>query len=247
MLILSLTTLLATQSLPNEMQVPGTLLSGPIAPEQGRTAIIAWHGNRVVTVPEPPGSQPGADLNIRIVDISNARNPVVTRINARAGGFNSHGYFHMGPYLYIGGHETTVGSGMYVDSLRINGSGALVDANIETSGLLVGTYNRSGAQSPWGAEMWWSYGEVRGNAWLGVRRSGHFIHDWQNGGAPTGPGVKATWDHLGQTGRLHGGGLPGPRGPPGGGQPQPPRQQPVRHVPGRIRLHEQLQDRHAQL
>ena len=48
------------QDFPNVARVPGELLAGPIAPEQGRTAIVAWHGGRVVSVPEGPGSQPGA-------------------------------------------------------------------------------------------------------------------------------------------------------------------------------------------
>ena len=59
----------AAQGFPNIARTEGELLSGPIAPEQGRTAIIAWHGDRIVTVPESPGSQFGADVNMRVVEI----------------------------------------------------------------------------------------------------------------------------------------------------------------------------------
>ena len=189
---------LAAADLPNVTQVPGTLLAGPIDPEQGRAAIVAWHGGRIVSVPEAPGSQPGADLQVRVVDIRDPASPVVEVRPFTASGFNAHGYFHSGTHLYIGPHTVPGG---WPDSLAIT-PGGLVSRSIETDlGLPVGTYNRSGAQSPWGAEMWWSYGAVEGRAFLARRRStSHWVHDWANGGAPTGPAVTATWDHLGRTG-----------------------------------------------
>lgn len=188
---------------PNVPQVPGTLLNGPIAPEQGRTAIVCWHGGRIISVPEPPGSQPGADLRVRIVNISDPANPQITTQTYQAGGFNSHAYFHYGPYLFIGPHETAPGNGTYRDSLFYTGtSGVFQERNMEdNAGLPIGTYSRSGTQSPWGATLYWSYGDVGGNAYLAIRRSiQEYTHDWNNGGAPTGPAVKATWDHLGLTG-----------------------------------------------
>lgn len=195
-------TALAAADLPNVAQTPGALLNGPIAPELGRTAIIAWHGGRIVAVPEIPGSQAGADIQVRIVDIRDPANPGIVVKPYRASGFNAHGYFHYGPYLYIGPHETVPGNGQWRDSFFTTGSGVLNESNIETNGgMPVSTYNRSGAQSPWGAEMWWSYGEVTGNAFLTIRRSlAEWTHDWANNGAPTGPAVKARWDHLGRTG-----------------------------------------------
>ena len=187
---------------PNVAQTPGALLNGPIAPEQGRTAIVAWHGGRIISVPEPPGSQNGADLRVRIVNISNPASPQITVMPYQCGGFNSHGYFHYGPYLFIGGHETAPGSGVYRDSLYLNGaSGNFLERNMEPdAGLPIGTYGRAGAQSPWGARHYWSYGDISGPAWLAIRRNGEYTHDWNNGGAATGPAVKATWDLLGQTG-----------------------------------------------
>ena len=206
-----------SQGFPNVARTPGQLLSGPIAPEQGRSAIVAWHGERIVSVPEPPGSQPGADVLIRVVELTDPTNPQVTLVPAGAGGFNSHGYFQYGPYLFVGPHclgddlsPCNGSNNVYRDSFRIGGSGTAIGnsqlrrASMESdAGLLVGAYNRSGAQSPWGAEMWWTYGQVSGNAWLAVRRNpGDWVYDWNNNGVPTGPAIQSTWDHLGETGVI---------------------------------------------
>ncbi len=216
----------SAQGFPNVARTPGELLAGPIAPEQGRTAIVAWHGERIVSVPEPPGSQPGADVDMRIVDISDIdlmtdwtddSHIQVTHIPAGTGGFNSHGYFKSGPYLYVGGHclsgdlsECDGSDNQYRDSFVINGTGpTFANSNLsrasmqDDNGLAIGTYSRSGAQSPWGVRMWWSYGDVEGDAWLGVRRDPNdYLHDWTNGGAPTGPALQSTWDHLSDTGVI---------------------------------------------
>src|SRR5262249_19163560 len=54
---------------PNVPQTPGALLSGLNAPQQGRTAIIAYQDGILFTVPEVPSSQPGADFQVRSWDI----------------------------------------------------------------------------------------------------------------------------------------------------------------------------------
>ncbi|MDX2177347.1 MAG: Ig-like domain-containing protein [Candidatus Sumerlaeia bacterium] len=205
------------QGFPNVPRTPGELLAGPIAPEQGRTAIIAWHGDYLVTVPEPPGSQFGADVQMRVMDISDLSNIQVAVLPATSFGFNAHGYFQTGEYLFVGPHcldsnnQPCNGSdNLYRDALRIGGPGTPIGfSNLTRStmemdaGIPVGTYDRSGAQSPWGARMYWSYGAVEGNAFLSVRRTvGEWLHDWGNGGAPTGPALEASWDHLGQTGVI---------------------------------------------
>ena len=59
---------------PNQPQTKGELLSGPLAPNQGRTASIAYHQGFIVTTPESPGSAPGSDQLSRAWDISNPRN-----------------------------------------------------------------------------------------------------------------------------------------------------------------------------
>ncbi|MBI1290103.1 PKD domain-containing protein [bacterium] len=199
---------------PNVARTPGELISGPISPEQGRTAIIAFHGDRIITVPEAPGSQGGADNLVRLYDVSDPASPQVTVFPFRATGFHAHAYFHSGNDLYIGPHCVSGDGSLcdgsddhWVNSFRIGGSGpailgsGLTHADIEDTGLLVGGINRSGTQSPWGVEDFWSYSPVGGNSFIAVRRGpGQYIYDWANGGARTGPAILHSWDHLGQTG-----------------------------------------------
>jgi PKD repeat protein len=204
LLLCAITAVAHAGDFPNVTQVPGTLLNGPIHPQQGRTAIVAWHGGRVVSVPEAPGSQNGADLRVRIVNISDPANPQVTVMPYAAGGLSAHGYLQYGRYLWISGHEVTPGSGVYRDSLYTTATGVFQERSLEQDGgLPLSTYTKSGAQSPWGAREFWSYNNVGGNAFLTVRRSlAEYTHDWNNGGSPTGPAVKASFDLLGQTGII---------------------------------------------
>ena len=37
----------SAQGFPNVPRTPGELLAGPVAPEMGRAAIVAWHGDRI--------------------------------------------------------------------------------------------------------------------------------------------------------------------------------------------------------
>jgi len=205
------------QGFPNVARTEGELLAGPVAPEQGRTAIVAWHGDRIVTVPEAPGSQPGADVLMRVVDINDPTNPQVTILPAHTSGFHAHGYFQTGNHLYVGPHcldsglNPCTGTGdIWGDSLRIGGAGAAIGgselrrASLETdTGMAIGGIDKSGAQSPWGVRDFWTYGPVSGNTFLAVRRTAaQWIYDWGNGGAPTGPAIYSSWDHLGQTGVI---------------------------------------------
>ena len=216
--VLALATTATAQDLPNIARTPGTLLAGPIAPEQGRTAIVAWHGGRIVSVPEGPGSQPGADLQMRVVDLStlDTTGPVVTVVPAHTSGFHAHGYYHTGDYLFVGPHclgdlldpcNGTFPHDIWGNAFRIGGPGTPIgsselrraDIDGET-GLLLGSVQRAGAQSPWGLNDFWTYNTIGGDMFLAVRRNGDWVYDWANGGAPIGPAIKATWDHLGLTG-----------------------------------------------
>jgi len=215
---LTVATSVLAQDLPNVARTPGDLLAGPIAPQQGRTAIVAWHGGRVVSVPEAPGSQPGADLRMRVVSLEalDSTGPTVTVIPARASGFHAHGYYHTGSYLLVGPHclgnaldpcNGTYPHDVWANALRIGGAGTPIgdselrrgDIDSET-GLLLGSVQRAGAQSPWGLNDFWSYNTIGGDMWLAVRRGGAWVYDWGNGGAAVGPAITATWDHLGLTG-----------------------------------------------
>lgn len=208
----------AAQDFPNVARVAGELLAGPVAPEQGRTAIVAWHGGRVVSVPEGPGSQPGADLQIRVVSLEalDATGPSVTVVPAHTSGFHAHGYYQTGAYLFVGPHclgdaldpcNGTYPHDIWGNALRIGGAGTPIgdselrrgDIDNET-GLLLGSVQRAGAQSPWGLNDFWTYNTIGGDMWLAVRRNNDWVYDWANGGAPVGPAITAAWDHLGLTG-----------------------------------------------
>jgi DNA-binding beta-propeller fold protein YncE len=208
----------AAQDFPNVARVPGELLAGPVAPEQGRTAIVAWHGGRIVSVPEAPGSQPGADLQIRVVNLEalDTTGPSVTVVPAHTSGFHAHGYYQTGPYLFVGPHclgdaldpcNGTYPHDIWGNAFRIGGAGTPIgdselrrgDIDSET-GLLLGSVQRAGAQSPWGLNDFWTYNTIGGDMWLAVRRNNDWVYDWGNGGAPVGPAITAYWDHLGLTG-----------------------------------------------
>ena len=71
---------------PNVARTPGERIAGNIAPNQGRTAIIAYHNGVLFTVPEAPSSNPGSDLQVRTWDIStpaNLADPVELRVKDR--------------------------------------------------------------------------------------------------------------------------------------------------------------------
>lgn len=170
------------QGVPNVPQVPGTLLSGLNAPQQGRTAIIAYHNGILFTVPEVPSSQPGADFQVRTWDISDPTDPdELATHGITPMPINAHGYFQSGDHLVLGANwppeapwtfraEATPGvltRTTYPD-LRCAG----------VRGCLFGQWFIDGS--------FWSYGDVSGNAQIS--------RQWNV--------ILADWDHLGQTGVI---------------------------------------------
>jgi cytochrome c peroxidase len=222
-LLLSFTLLsgVAAQGFPNVPRTPGELLAGPVAPEMGRAAIVAWHGQRIVTVPEGPGSiVPPHDVRMRITDISDPTNPQVTVLGTYSGGaIHAHAYFQSGNHLFVGGHCTSANglnpcSGspgeFFANALRIGGPGVnlgssnLQRATIEEDiGLYLGSYDRMGTQAPWGANDYWTYGALDATSYLGIRR-GAADYIYGPGEVPNGPGVRQTWNHRGMTGNVRG-------------------------------------------
>src|SRR5688572_7363924 len=97
---------------PNVAQAPGALLSGPLAPDQGRTAILAYHNGVLFSVPEIPSSEPGSDFQVRIWNITNPAAPTgIAQLGGPTLGITpqpvmAHGYFFVirpaGAYLVIG-------------------------------------------------------------------------------------------------------------------------------------------------
>ncbi len=165
---------------PNVAQTAGALLSGLNAPEQGRTAIIAYHNGILYTVPEVPSSQPGADFQVRSWNIADPANPVVTGVfGITPMPVNAHGYFAAGDYLVLGANWPLEAPW----SFRATTPGV----NVRTSypGLLCAGV-RGCMFEPWFVDQtFWSYNEVSGNARL--------LRNWVE---------LAQWDHLGATGVI---------------------------------------------
>jgi WD40 repeat protein len=179
------------QGAPNEAQTPGTLLSGLNAPEQGRTAIIAYHNRILFTVPEVPSSQPGADFQVRTWDISDPTDPVELATHGITPmPINAHGYFQSGDYLILGANWPP--EAPWTFRADRTGGGALIPGQLTRTtfpnlacagvrGCLFGSWVLEGT--------FWSYGQVGGNAQLSRWTT------WP-------PDVRADWDHLGQTGVI---------------------------------------------
>lgn len=131
---------------PNVPQTPGELLSGPNAPEAGRTPVIAYHGGMLLTFPEAPGSPPG-DWLVRAWDIADPTNPLVTQtIGPTQHGFMAHGFIK---------HNNLLNSGY---TLEVDGSGNVS----QTGGInfrMLG-WTHGGMSVPWGATNYWSYGDT---------------------------------------------------------------------------------------
>lgn len=177
------------QGFPNVPQVPGTLLSGGLLePNQGRTAIIAYHNGVLYTVPELPSSMPGSDFQARSWDITDPSNAVVTGVLGISGGTTSaHGFVKIGDYLLLGGngfdfihHET----GEHIIGLsyvfRANTPGINERTNYPNPHPI---FSRSDLYRPYHSSMFWSYSELDATAQLGRDDV-----------------ILAEWDHLGLTG-----------------------------------------------
>ena len=138
---------------------------------------------------------------MRVVSLENldSTGPDVTIVPASASGFHAHGYYKTGAHLFVGPHclgdalDPCNGSyphDVWGNALRIGGAGTAIggsqlrraDIDGET-GLLLGSVQRAGAQSPWGLNDFWTYNSIVGDMWLAVRRNNDWVYDWGNGGA----------------------------------------------------------------
>jgi cytochrome c peroxidase len=169
-----------TPGFPNVAQTAGAVLSGLNAPQQGRTAIIAYHNGVLFTVPEVPASQPGADFQVRTWDISDPRRPVeLARWGVTPMPINAHGYFHSGDYLILGSNWPPASPWSFrATAPRTVQRTTFPDLTCAgVRGCLFG---------PWYiSDTYWSYGEISGDAELYL--------DWE---------LMARWDHLGLTGVI---------------------------------------------
>ena len=165
---------------PNEWQTAGEVLSGLNAPEQGRTAIIAYHNGVLFTVPEIPSSQPGSDYLVRTWDLADPRQPIeLATWGITPMPINAHGYFKSGDYLVLGSNwpPEEPWSFLATDPLT-------VERTTFPDLLCAGV--RGCLFQPWFVgDTWWSYNTIEGDAYIEL--------DGQR---------LATWDHLGPTGVI---------------------------------------------
>jgi YVTN family beta-propeller protein len=165
---------------PNVPQTPGAILSGLNAPQQGRTAIIAYQDGVLFTVPEVPSSQPGADFQVRTWDIRDPTRPIeLARWGVTPMPINAHGYFHSGPYLVLGANWPPGGEW----SFRVSPARAVTRTSFPD---LTCAGARGCLFGPWYInDTYWSYGAVGGDA--------EIWFDWN---------LLSSWDHLGTTGVI---------------------------------------------
>ncbi len=164
----------------NVAQTAGAVLSGLNAPQQGRTAIIAYHNGVLFTVPEIPASQPGADFQVRTWKITDPRHPIeLQQWGTTPMPINAHGYFHSGNYLILGSNWPPGSEWSFraAGPLSVQRTAFPELTCAGARGCLFG---------PWYiGDTYWSYGEVSGDAELYL--------DWE---------LLARWDHLGLTGVI---------------------------------------------
>jgi hypothetical protein len=186
-----------SQGFPNNQYAPGQvgmLLSGPHAPRQGRTAILAWHNGLLYTVPEVPSSFTTqalpADYQVRSWNLANPANPqVVETLGLTRQPVSAHGYLYAGNQLIIGDNQPTPETSWAFTATNVYGQNTRGMWADQPGGSDGGIGDRGRLYHPFHATMWWSYNPVSGNAVLSRLGGGN------NSNQPL-----ATWDHLGQTG-----------------------------------------------
>ena len=173
---------------PNVARTPGERIAGNIAPNQGRTAIIAYHNGVLFTVPEAPSSNPGSDLQVRTWDIStpaNLADPVeLAQWGVTPMPIEAHGYFKNGNWLSIGDNRDWDPM-LEPWAFEANpGGGVLRTSNPD----FVCAGVRGCLFAPWILPAsFWTYSAPEGNARIA-------LDDWNN--------TLAEWDHRSLTGVL---------------------------------------------
>ncbi|MEQ8662692.1 MAG: Ig-like domain-containing protein, partial [Gammaproteobacteria bacterium] len=165
----------AALGVPNVARTPGELLSGPNAPEAGRTAVIAWHGDMLLTFPEAPGSPPG-DYRVRAWDLADPAQPQVTQLlGPTRHGFMAHGFIKQGDTIHSGWNFSVDGSGTVSETAPLD--------------LRMLGWTHGGMSVPWGMTNFWSYDDTGQPAELYLNR-------------PYGAPPDAVFDPVGTTGVI---------------------------------------------
>lgn len=172
---------LEAQGFPNLPRTPGQLLTPLLAPQQGRTAMIAYHSGWLYTVPEMPSSQPGSDFLVRrwnLADLADVRvEEVYEETNHPV---MAHGYVHRGDYLCLGDNWPPERP----FSFRAVSPG--VNERAIAPGLQ-GPYDRGDLFQPWHINTYWSYNPDEIDDPAVLSKNGQTL---------------ATWDHIGETGVI---------------------------------------------
>jgi WD40 repeat protein len=172
---------LAGQGFPNIPQTPGALLTPLLAPQQGRTAVIAYHNGWLYTVPEMPSSQPNSDFLVRRWNLANLSDVTVAETYDETNHpVMAHGYVHIGDYLALGDNWPPENP----FSFRAVSPG--VNQRTSTPGLN-GPYDRGDLFQPWHINTYWSYNTEEIDDLAVLQKNGQ---------------VLATWDHIGETGVI---------------------------------------------
>ncbi len=170
------------QGFPNVPQTPGTLIAGPLAPEQGRTAVITIQGGWLFSFPEIPSSggvtyngQPlQLDFLMRQWDISDLGNiRQVATFGRTEQGFDAHGVMHTGDWTVFGNFQ------FHVDSF-----GGPVVVEPYTDSHIV-PFSRGGLFPPYNITNFWSYNDT--NVLMEFTKDGELV---------------ARWDHIAETGII---------------------------------------------
>lgn len=169
------------QGFPNVTQTPGDLLTPLLAPNQGRTAVIAYHNGWLYTVPEMPASQPNSDFLVRRWDMSDLSNVTVAETyNETEHPVMAHGYLKIGDYLALGDNWPQE----QPFSFRA------VSPNVNQRAIapgLQGPYDRGDLFQPWHINTYWSYNPDEIDDLAVLSKDGTTL---------------ATWDHIGETGVI---------------------------------------------
>jgi len=187
----------AAQGFPNiAYPTPGVLLSGPHAPTQGRTALIAFHNGILYSIPEAPSSHQTpefpADIQVRSWDLSDPTDPqLIEVLGTSRHPVSAHGYLFDGNTLVVGDNIAGPATSWAFQATETYGVNTRTTWANQPGGSDGGVGDRGRLYHPFHINMWWSYGAVFGDAVLS--RLGGF----DNSNQPL-----AAWDHLGETGVI---------------------------------------------
>ncbi|MAS95271.1 MAG: hypothetical protein CMO55_18895 [Verrucomicrobiales bacterium] len=169
------------QGFPNVVQTPGELLTPLLAPNQGRTAVIAYHNGWLYTVPEIPSSQSGSDYQVRRWNISNLSNVTVEEVLGETEHpVMAHGYLKIGDYLCLGDNWPNEAP------FSFRAISPNVNQRTTTPGL-IGPYARGNLYQPWDINTYWSYNPDEIDDLAVLSKNGETL---------------ATWDHIAETGVI---------------------------------------------